>query len=83
MLKLPAHFDDVTDDISRSGNQIWQESNTKYKSNLGIIKTTLRAIPSKTRVQHEHKKRTKSITRCHNVSQHRDHITSNILKVGG
>ena len=26
---LPAHFDDVTNDISRSGNQIWCRSQTQ------------------------------------------------------
>ena len=33
--------------------------------------------------KYEYNKRTKSKTRCHNVFQHRDHIASNIVKVGG
>ena len=69
--------------ITMWNSNLGQESNAKYKNNLGMIKTTPRAIPSKTRVENEYNKRTKSITRCHNVSQHRDHIASNILKVGG
>ena len=66
--------------ITMLKSNLVQESNAKYKNNLGMIKTTPRALPSKTRVENECNKRTKSITRCHTVS---DHIASNIVKVGG
>ena len=69
--------------ITMWNSNLVQESNAKHKNSLGMIKTTPRAIPTKTRVENEYNKRTKSITRCHNVSQHRDHIASNIVKVGG
>ena len=53
ILKLPAHFHDVTDDISRSMKLNFvvklQESSTKYKSQLGMIKITIRVKPSKIR----------------------------------